>query len=161
MLCAYAELADHHLKYDSLDYAFLYYQEVLQYEINTDSYLIVRCYYGTGKVYENRKNYSSAISWLKQVVNYSINCTLDIDVGSIDTLKKCLLIFNEKLNDTSSSIEYMKEIINTWIDSTDNIDKINDLTAIQYYHQNDKTKIEFICDQIHEILDGIKIHDQC
>ncbi|CAF3909668.1 unnamed protein product [Rotaria sp. Silwood1] len=154
VLYAYAELADHHLKYNSLDHAFLYYQEVLQCELKIDSHLILRCLYGIGNIYEMRKEYSSAIEWLKKGIDYSIKDTSDIGMGLIDIYKKSLSIFNEKLNDTYSSIIYMTEIINNLIGNTDSIEKRNDLiakvykTTIQFYHYHDKTQIESICNHI-------------
>ncbi|CAF1325562.1 unnamed protein product [Rotaria sp. Silwood1] len=166
VLYAYAELADHHLKYNSLDHAFLYYQEVLQCELKIDSHLILRCLYGIGNIYEMRKEYSSAIEWLKKGIDYSIKDTSDIGMGLIDIYKKSLSIFNEKLNDTYSSIIYMTEIINNLIGNTDSIEKRNDLiakvykTTIQFYHYHDKTQIESICNHIHQVLEKIKIHDQ-
>jgi tetratricopeptide (TPR) repeat protein len=166
VLYAYAKLADHYSKFDSLDYAFLYYQEVLQLETKIEPYLTVRCLYGIAKVYEMSEDYSSAINWLKQAVVFSINGTSEIGWGLIDVYKKCLIIFNEKLKDTSTSIGYMKEIINNLVENTDDINSRNDLiveiykTAIQFYQHNDKTKIESICDHIHQVLDKVKINEQ-
>jgi hypothetical protein len=86
-----------------------------------------------------------------------------LNLRQYDYIKKCLFLFNEKLNDPLSTIIYMKEIINILIKNTNTIDQRNDLIATiykitsQFCYSNDNSRIGLICDHIHEISDQIKI----
>jgi len=166
VLYAYEELGRHYLNHIDPNYAYLCYQEILQGEITDDSLLNFQCFEGIGRVYEMEQEYMEAINWFKKAMDISIENISSIDSGSIETYKKILYIFNEKLNEPSLFIDYMKEIINNLIKVTDKIDNRNDLIAkiykitIQFYHSHEKTKIELICDHILEVLDKIKINDE-
>jgi hypothetical protein len=166
VLYAYEELGRHYLNHIDPDYAYLFYQEILQGEITRDSLLNYQCFEGIGRVYEMKQEYIEAINWFKKAMDISIQNISSIDSGSIRTYKKILLIFNEKLDDPLLLIVYMKQIINNLIKIIDNVDNRNDLIAtiykitIQFYHFHDKTKIELICDYILQVLDKIKINNK-
>jgi tetratricopeptide (TPR) repeat protein len=166
VLYAYEELGRHYLNHRCPDYALLCYQEILQCQSKINELLYIQCFDGIGRVREMKEEYTDAVIWFKKAMDISTNHISKIDSSSRRIYEKLLLIFNNKLNDPLSAMVYMKEIINYLIENNkNNLDARNDFIAtilkitVHFYHSNDKTKIQSICDYIQELLNKIEIKD--
>jgi len=170
ILEAYIELGKNYLDNNHLDYAFNCYQTIIQYNMKIESAIYVQCLYGIGKVYESKNDYNPAIDWFKKAIDYTIinivNTEYSTNIFSQLIYENFISISNEKLSNPLSSINYMKEIVEKLIENTTDIEKIIDLISkiykitIQYYHVNNKTKIELICDHIIGVLSKINLNDR-
>ncbi|CAF0999746.1 unnamed protein product [Rotaria sordida] len=171
ILHAYIELGNHYIEHNYLDYAFICYQEIMQCETEIESFMNVEHYYGIGRVYELKEDYIKSIDYFKKAIDYTVtnivNTVYSTNIFHYVIYEKFLFISNKKLNDKSSSILYMKEIIDTLIQNTNHLDKINDLvakiykiTVLYYNNDGDGNMIESICNHIIEVLDKINLNDQ-
>ncbi|CAF4886715.1 unnamed protein product [Rotaria sp. Silwood1] len=171
ILYAYIELGNHYIDHNYLDYAFICYREVIQCEIEIESFMNVECFYGIGRIYELKEDYINTIDWFKKAIDYTVTNIVDTryltNIFRYIIYEKFLFISNEKLNDKFSSIHYMKQIINNLIQNTNYLDKIYDLVAkiykitMLYYNSDDNGNIiELICNHIIEVLDKINSNIQ-
>ncbi len=165
-LYAYIELGNHYLNHICLDHALLCFEEILQGEIEFNIIANLVSFDGMGRVYEMKQEYTMAIHWFKKANDLRINDMSEMDSSFVEIYQKIFSIYNEKLMDILSPFVYMKEMINNLLKSTDDQDKVNNLIAtvykltVQFYHHNDKTKIQSICDHIQEVLEKININGE-
>jgi tetratricopeptide (TPR) repeat protein len=170
VIFAYLQLGNHCLRYICPDHALIYFQEIYQIELKLGIDDNFKCWYGIGSAYELKQEYIQAVTYFERAINLCMADILNDQDKMFSFPKECyekfLSIFNEKLNDTLSPINYVTEIINNLLRNINDSDKICDIIAIIYkitvhfYHNYDKTKMKSIFDHIHEVIDKIKINDQ-